>query len=218
MSSFDDMPCYSRRMVAVSSAEDVGAAIRSARRARGLTQAELARRAGIGRQWLIAVEQGHDRAEIGMVASVLRHLELALEVAPARATAESESPTWLTARELAEALRTEIARGDTAFALRLTGRALADLRRLKRADEIAAFLAPPPSTGDRRWDTLVAAAVGRECRLLGIDAPAWTHVPPLATWWFPVFDPVLAARTFQHTPVDFAARGIWLDERALAIV
>ena len=28
-------------------------------------------------------------------------------------------------------------------------------------------------------------------------------------------DPILTARTMQRTPVDFAARGIWLDANAL---
>jgi len=31
-------------------------------------------------------------------------------------------------------------------------------------------------------------------------------------------DPILTARTMQRTPVDFAARGIWLDTNALEIL
>lgn len=72
----------------------------------------------------------------------------------------------------------------------------------------------PPSTGDHRWDTLLAAVVGRECRLAGIEAPAWTRVPPLRTWWFPAPDPILDARTMQRTPIDLSIKGIWLDASA----
>ena len=203
-------------MPVMRTAADVGAAIRAARRADGLTQAQLAERAGVGRQWLVALERGHDRAELGKVVAVLAALGL-------RADTHADTPppgrrTWLTSPDLAEAIREELERGDTDFALRLLARALNDFGSLTEPDERAAFLAEPPSTGDRRWDTLVAAAVGRACRQASVAAPGWTRTPPLASWWFPVFDPVLTARTMQRTPAEFAARGIWLDERALAVL
>ncbi len=203
-------------MPAMRNAADVGAAIRAARRAQGLTQAQLAERAGVGRQWLVALEGGHDRAELAKVMAVLEALGLATGTRP-----DADAParrTWLTATDAAEAVREELERGDTDFALRLLGRALNDFRSLTDPAERAAFLAEPPSTGDLRWDTLLAAAVGRACRQASVAEPEWTRTAPLASWWFPVFDPVLAARTMQRTPADFAARGIWLDERALAVV
>ena len=203
-------------MPAMRNAADVGAAIRAARRAEGLTQAQLAERAGVGRQWLVALEKGHDRAELGKALAVLAALGLR-----AGTHAESAPPsrrTWLTAPDAAEAIREELDRGDTDFALRLLARALNDFRSLTEPDERAAFLAEPPSTGDRRWDTLLAATVGRACRQASVTAPEWTRTRPLTSWWFPVFDPVLTARTMQRTPADLASKGIWLDERALAVV
>lgn len=203
-------------MPAMRNAADVGAAIRAARRAEGLTQAQLAQRAGVGRQWLVALEKGHDRAELGKVVAVLAALGLR-----AGTQAESAPPgrrTWLTATDAADAIREELGRGDTDFALRLLARALNDFRSLTEPDERAAFLAEPPSTGDRRWDTLVAAAVARACRQTSVAAPEWTRTRPLTSWWFPVFDPVLTARTMQRTPADLASKGIWLDERALTVV
>jgi y4mF family transcriptional regulator len=203
-------------MPAAANGGELGAAIRAARRAQGLSQAELAERAGVGRQWLVAVEKGHERAEVGKVSAVLAALDLQLTVS--RATPRTGTdPTWLTARDASAAIRDELDRGDPEFALRILARALADLRRLIDSRDVAAFLAPPPSTGDHRWDTLLAAAVGRVCRQHNIHAPEWTDVPPLGSWWFPMFDAVLTARTMQRTPVDFVARGIWLDERALAV-
>ncbi len=203
-------------MPAMRNAADVGAAIRAARRAEGLTQAQLAERAGVGRQWLVALEKGHDRAELGKALAVLAALGLR-----AGTHAESAPPsrrTWLTATDAAQAIREELDRGDTDFALRLLARALNDFRSLTEPDERAAFLAEPPSTGDRRWDTLLAATVGRACRQASVTAPEWTRTRPLTSWWFPVFDPVLTARTMQRTPADLASKGIWLDERALAVV
>jgi hypothetical protein len=167
---------------------------------------------------LVAVEAGHDGAELGKVSALLRTLGLTVSARPGGAVAGRSGRTWLTAADAAEAIRDELARDDTGFALRMLGRALADLRDLTHADDHALFLAEPSSTGDHRWDTLLAAAIEGECRRLDIPAPAWTRVAALSTWWFPVADPVLTARTIQRTPVEFAARGIWLDRAALTVV
>lgn len=100
--------------------------------------------------------------------------------------------------------------------MRIVARLVADLRSLDRERDIERCLAPPSTTGDRRWDTLIAAAVGRECRHKGVDTPTWADPTPLPTWWFPLLaDPILTARTMQRTPIDVAARGIWLDANAL---
>lgn len=202
-------------MSAVQLPADLGAAIRARRRALRLTQAELAERGGVSRQWLVAVEHGHSRAELGKINAVLEAVGLMLTT---RLLPVDNGPTdrrWLTAGDVAEVIRGEVARGDTNFALRTLARALADLRGLADPAAVATALREPPSTGDPRWDALLAAAYGRECRDLGIDSPAWTRVESLRSWWFPVYDPVLTARTMQRTPIDFAARGIWLDESAL---
>ena len=203
-------------MGATRNANDVAATIRAARRARGLTQAQLADRAGVGRQWLVALEKGHDRAELGKVISVMGALGLTL-------TAREDTPapanrTWLTAADAADGIREELERSDTDFALRLLGRALREFGQLTDPAEQAAFLAEPASTGDHRWDTLLAATVRRACRKAGVRAPEWTRTRPLASWWFPVYDPILTARTMQRTPVDLSTKGIWLDERALQVI
>ena len=203
-------------MGATRSATDTAATIRAARRARGLTQAQLAARAGVGRQWLVALEKGHDRAELGKVISVMNALGLTLT------TREDTPPpagrTWLTAADAADAIRDELDRSDTDFALRLLGRALHEFGQLTDPADQAVFLAEPPSTGDHRWDTLLAATIRGACRRAGVRAPDWTRTRPLTSWWFPVYDPVLTARTMQRTPVDLSTKGIWLDERALQVL
>ncbi len=58
---------------------EVGALIRDVRTARGWTQADLAERAGVGRQWLVAVEHGRrSGAELGLVLRVLGALNVEL--------------------------------------------------------------------------------------------------------------------------------------------
>ena len=59
---------------------DLGLILRDSRRKLGLSQGELATRAGVGRQWLVAIEHGKARAEIGMVLRTLATLGLTLSV------------------------------------------------------------------------------------------------------------------------------------------
>lgn len=60
-----------------------GSAVRRARREQGLSQVELAARAGVGRPWLSELETGKRTAELGRALSVLSALDLAIAFVPA---------------------------------------------------------------------------------------------------------------------------------------
>jgi len=123
--------------------------------------------------------------------------------------------TWLTARDASEAIKEELQRGDEDFALRTLIMAINDFRGLSDSAEIQSFLRRPCPTGDRRWDTLLAAAVAQACRRRGLTTPKWTRRAPLESWWFPADGGgLLAARTMARTPIDFSRLGIWLDASA----
>jgi HTH-type transcriptional regulator / antitoxin HipB len=64
----------------VHTVEDLGLLIRERRRALGLDQQALAARVGVSRQWIIAVEKGKSRAEVGLVLRTLKALELELSI------------------------------------------------------------------------------------------------------------------------------------------
>ena len=61
---------------------DLGLAIRDRRRKLKLSQTELARKAGVGRQWVVAMEYGKSRAELGLVLRTLSALDLPLTIDP----------------------------------------------------------------------------------------------------------------------------------------
>ena len=61
---------------------DLGLAIRDRRRTLKLSQTELARKAGVGRQWVVAIEQGKSSAELGLVLRTLSALDLPLTIDP----------------------------------------------------------------------------------------------------------------------------------------
>lgn len=123
--------------------------------------------------------------------------------------------TWMTARQASEAIKDELQSGDDDFALRTLIGAINDFRNLSEPAEIEEFLRRPRPTGDRRWDTLLAAAVAQDCRRRGVDPPKWTRRAPLESWWFPAHGGgLLAARTMARTPIGFSRLGIWLDASA----
>jgi HTH-type transcriptional regulator/antitoxin HipB len=68
--------------VKVGTPSDLGNLVREARLAAGLTQEQLAQRAGASRLWINQVESGHQGASVGKVLKLLAALDLAMEVAP----------------------------------------------------------------------------------------------------------------------------------------
>ena len=68
---------------------DLGAVFRERRKQLQLDQATLAKRIGVSRQWVIEVERGHTRAELGLVLRALDVLGIRLDAAPEAAGGKS---------------------------------------------------------------------------------------------------------------------------------
>jgi HTH-type transcriptional regulator/antitoxin HipB len=66
-------------------AKDLGAIIRDRRKQLKLDQATFANRIGVSRQWIIEVERGHPRAELGLVLRALDELGLKIDASAERA-------------------------------------------------------------------------------------------------------------------------------------
>lgn len=77
----------------------LGATLRESRRRRSLTQAQLATAAGVSRAFVIELENGHQRAELGKVIAVFSALGLDLLAAP-----HDPSTEELSSQERTEAL------------------------------------------------------------------------------------------------------------------
>jgi transcriptional regulator with XRE-family HTH domain len=60
----------------IRSPADLGAIIRDKRKRLKIDQSTLAKRIGASRQWLIEVEHGHPRAELGLVLRALDALDI----------------------------------------------------------------------------------------------------------------------------------------------
>lgn len=64
----------------VRTVRDLAAAIKGGRLKRGWTQDDLARRAGVSRQWVVNVEKGKSTAEVGSVLRALGALDLTIDL------------------------------------------------------------------------------------------------------------------------------------------
>lgn len=74
----------------IRTAADLGAFIRERRLKLGMDQSDLAEKAGTSRKWIVEVEQGKPRAEIGLVLRTLKTLGVSLDITVDRA--EKVSP------------------------------------------------------------------------------------------------------------------------------
>jgi len=64
----------------VRSIRDIAAAARGRRLDLGLSQAQVAKRVGVSRKWIVEFEAGKSSAELGLALRVLDELGLALDV------------------------------------------------------------------------------------------------------------------------------------------
>ena len=127
---------------------------------------------------------------------------------------ERRERRWLTAAESAGLIASELRSGDEAFALRLVRSMLDTFRSLDEGARVL-FLAERPSTGERRWDTLIRAALGWACREVAHPTPSWTQVRALERLWFIRPERALAGRLIQRTPTELAIVGIFIDAESL---
>lgn len=67
--------CFMRDIL-LRNPEQLGRAIRLKRKEKGLSQSALATRLGVGRKWVMHLESGHPKAELGLVLKALDCLGL----------------------------------------------------------------------------------------------------------------------------------------------
>jgi transcriptional regulator with XRE-family HTH domain len=80
------------------------------------------------------------------------------------------------------------------------------------------FFARPSTTGDRRWDVLIAGSVEDLTARGGTSLPAWTKGVRLHEEWFVADDPAFNDYLLAHSPESFRSRGVMIDPEALESV
>lgn len=132
------------------------------------------------------------------------------------ALGEAEAAGWMTPPRTAGALATALARDDERWAFKLVTQARDQVASLLASPGslVDAWEARPGTSGDDRWDALLAALVGHEFTAAGRTPPAWTDRPPLVEWVMPNL--LLDVREVRRaTPEWLAERGIFIAGRDL---
>ena len=77
--------------------------------------------------------------------------------------------------------------------------------------------AEPPSTGDPRWDVLLAALAEHLAARDGRGAPPWSESRRLERFWFPFNTPAARVDAVVHAPAAFRRRGVFVSIHELEV-
>lgn len=182
------------------------------RRRAGLTQQALAERAQTTQSTIAAYEAGAKEPSAQTMTRIAAAAGLAV-------TWDLVTTTSVTVRTVQE-VTTLIIDAAEKEAFRLVAGLAARLDRLSPGAFIDDTRPDPGSTGDRRWDALVAGVVERGAHRVGVRVPSWTAVPHrfLDAWWFLSPYRSLHASALVESPPELANRGVFLHESSLSRV
>jgi transcriptional regulator with XRE-family HTH domain len=182
--------------------------IRAARHAAGITQVELAVRAGTTQPAIASYESGAKRPNLATLSRLLDGCEHDVEVL-ARPRVRRGAASLA---ELSPTISEDLLGGREDDALRLLFGFADDFRGSPRPGRIALIADEPPPTGDARFDAALAGVAEFFAAEAGIDTPVWVNGPGrfLEPWWFVARRPAFDAYTLANTPALFARHGVFI--------
>jgi transcriptional regulator with XRE-family HTH domain len=182
--------------------------LRNARRAAGLTQLELADRAGTAQPAVAAYESGRRTPNLTTLRRLFGACEHDIEVL-ARPMVRRGAQSLA---ELARTIADDLARRRERDALRLLFGFADDYRGSSRPGRAALLEDAPPPTGDARFDAALAGVAEFFADEGAIPAPKWVDDPErfVEPWWFVASRPAFHAYTLANTPAVFARHGVFM--------
>ncbi|WP_284763146.1 helix-turn-helix domain-containing protein [Arthrobacter sp. efr-133-R2A-63] len=201
-------------MTSIDTPAAAGVIIRARRQERGLSQQSLAESAGVSRKFIIDLEAGHERAELGKTMAVLHTLGVSLTATDAIPGGSDYDPAR---RDYAETFAQLINSRDFEFAIKmLADYATASLKAGRP------LLQRSPRLKEPHWSAALAGITNYTAHRLGQPAPSWTkRVKALNEAWMPaesyrsVRGP-MKKLTMSETPAELAALNVFIRERSLA--
>ena len=192
----------------------VGAIIRARRHDRGLSQQALAHRAGVSRKFLMDLEAGHERAELGKTLAILAALGLSLTATEPIPRGNEYDPAR---RDYAQTFTQLIGSRDYEFAIKMLAEYAA--ASLKAGMPL---LQRSPRLKDPHWSAALAGITNYTAHRLSQPSPAWTRrIKPLNAAWMPaesyrsISEPMKQLTISETTP-ELAAMNVFIRERSLA--
>lgn len=186
--------------------------LRERRREAGLTLRSVARAAGTSESNVSAYERGAKPPR----PVTLHRLDA---VVAAGAGSPIHRRSLVTVPAAAAALRAGLKAGwPTADLLRLVREMRSNARFVNTRRDRAAFFAEPSTTGDQRWDAMLAGSVEDLALRQGFAPPPWCAGHALPTFWFVGSAPSLHAYAFARSPFPLHVRGVMVDPGDLEAV
>ena len=184
------------------------AMIRDARHLAGITQAQLAGRAGTTQPAVAAYESGARRPNLATLSRLLDGCEHDVEVL-ARPRVRRGA---VSLAELSPVISEDLSGDRESDAVRLLFGFADDFRGSSRPGRMTLIAEEPPPTGDARFDAALAGIAEFFAAEAGIAAPAWVNGPGrfLEPWWFVASRPAFHAYTLANTPALFARHGVFM--------
>lgn len=182
--------------------------LRSARHSAGLTQHDIAERARTAQPNVSRAESGARDISSTTVERLLHAAGFRLAALPG---------VGLDALSTSEHVRTALTAGDENRAHRVVIQLADDLTALSGAERVAACVAPPGPTGDRRFDALLAGVVETLLDIESLPHPIWLRSAAVldVPWWV---DPTTEGSDLvvAATPPALRERQVIIDAAELA--
>ncbi len=186
--------------------------MRARRRSQGLTLRQVARAAGTSETNVSAYERGRKSPGVRTMRRVLASID-------AGAMSCIHTRTLMTAPSTAAAIRHGLFDGwKNADLLRLVREMRSNSAQVVTPADRAIFLAEPSTTGDARWDAMLAGSVEELAMRNAWEVPEWTRGHALPTFWFVGSSPSLRAYAFARSPFQLQVRGVMVDPADLESV
>lgn len=189
-----------------------GWTLRERRRKAGLTARQVAEAIGTAESNVAAYERGDKVPN----AATLARLEQAIG---AGASSRVYVNGLLTVPAAAAAIRRGLRSGwPTRDLLRVVRESRANAAWVTSTADVQLFMAAPSTTGDRRWDALLAGSTEELALRRSAPVPAWTRGHALRTLWFVSGRRAFDAYALAHSPPSLKVRGVLIDPADLESV
>ena len=185
---------------------EFSALIHKAREAAGITQLEVAERAGTTQPAVAAYESGARTPSLSTLVRLLDAAEHDVEVVASPRMRRGAASL----ADLARTIEQDLADGREQDALRLLFGFADDFRGSSRPGAIELIAEQPCTTGDSRFDAALAGVAEFFATERGIPIPGWVDEPDrfVEPLWFVASRPEFDAYTLANTPAVFARHGV----------
>ena len=184
--------------------------LRHARHSASLSQSALAAKVGFRQSNVSRLESEGRDVNVDTLDRLLRAVGFRLAALPTQSAAVAEA---------ADSTARFLAADNEDGAYRAVIQLADDLAREHGAERVALTVAPPPPTGDERFDAFIAGVVDFRLAAEHLPRPKWlTDGPRLASSWFVDRWSIGNSAVIEATPPQLRTRGIIIDAAELASI